>query len=607
VVKVRFGLRPRILLFTVLPIVTLAFAALWIVNRTTTRQVDRGIRDDLERSSAVLENVLSENERSLAITGLVIVRDPRFFSALTIPGVAADRQARATVEGVARDFDTLTRSDVFEVVDARGRLLASVGRDSTERAGRDPLVLEALGGRPVTRVLAHAGAHHLVCVAPAMAGGRVVGALVLGTRIGGALAGQLQRLTRSEVTFMSAGAVTGTTLADPGDRDAVVRALAAPPAATGALPVLHGTDHRYVTLVRPLPHAAADGQWYVMQRAVDVETAFLRSIQARLLELGVVALIVALIAGFAIAQRITGPVLRLVRGAEAMERGDFDYPVDAATGDEIATLATSFDGMRRRQREYIRTLEESARIRKEFIDVAAHELATPLTMIRGWQEMLADGSLGPMSAGQRRAVDVTLDGVGRLEAIAANATRIRDAELAGAGLSPADHDVDALVDEALAQSCAAAGARRVDVTARVEPGLEARVDGPRLVTAVVQLVNNGIRFTPDGGRVELRAQREGDVLAIEVRDTGVGIAPERIAGLLDGTLARPEARNHHSSSTLEFDSAGMGLGLQVVRAVAAAHGGRLTCMSAPGAGTTFTLRLPAVAEAAGEADERRAA
>src|SRR5206468_2607988 len=125
----RLGLRWKIMFFTALPLVTLAFAALWIVNRSTTRQVNQALHDDLERASAVLENVLSESERSLVVTGQVIVQDPRFFSVLTIPGSHRDPQLRATVSGVARDFNTLTQADVFEITDSRGRLVTSVGRD----------------------------------------------------------------------------------------------------------------------------------------------------------------------------------------------------------------------------------------------------------------------------------------------------------------------------------------------------------------------------------------------------------------------------------------------------------------------------------------------
>src|SRR5207247_8689860 len=106
--------------------------------------------------------------------------------------------------------------------------------------------------------------------------------------------------------------------------------------------------------------------------------------------------------------RITAPVQRLVRGAEEMERGNFDYPLQVRSRDEIGVLATSFDGMRRRQREYIRTLKEAARIKSEFINVASHELRTPVSIIRGYQEMMAQSALGPLTPQQQQAIEATL-------------------------------------------------------------------------------------------------------------------------------------------------------------------------------------------------------
>ncbi len=597
----RIGLRWKIMFFTVLPLVTLAFAALWIVNRSTTRQVNQALHEDLDRASAVLENVLAESERSLVVAGQVIVQDPRFFSVLTIPGSNADPQLRATVSGVARDFNALTQADLFEITDTRGRLLSSVGRDASVETARTPLVREALAGRPVTRVLAQPGSHHLVCVAPAFAGGRVVGTLVLGMRIGGDFAERLRQLTRSEVTFISGQVITGSTLASADDRFALLRALpnlepqAASGAGSGTLSKVRGAEHQYLTLIRPLPRSEpGQAQLYVMQRALDTETAFLRAIQTGLVELGIVSVLAALLAGFLIAERITAPVQRLVRGAEEMERGNYDYPLQVRSHDEIGTLASSFDDMRRRQREYVRTLKEAARIKSEFINVASHELRTPATIIRGYQEMMAQSALGPLTPQQRQAVDATLRSVDTLVRIAEDATRVAQIESDDLELRLADHDVAELVGEAVATIRAAATGRNVAVAAAVPADIGvANVDRPRLVQAVANLISNGIRFTPDGGRVDVRARREKEMLVIEVRDTGVGISRDRQSDLLERSMALRDSRNHHSSTTLEFNSAGLGLGLSIARGIVEAHGGRLSVESTPGKGTTVTVRVPA--------------
>jgi signal transduction histidine kinase len=599
----RLGLRWKIMFFTVLPLVALAFATLWVVNRSISRQTDRVLHDDLGRASAVLENLLGASEQSLEVAGQVIVKDPRFFSVLTIPGTHRDLQLRATVAGVARDFNTITQADLFEVTDAEGHLLAAVGRDASAEEARAPLVREALSGRAVTRVLVQPQAHHMVSVSPVLAGGRVVGALILGTRIGEELAQRLRLLTRSEVTFLSRDAITGSTLDNAADRAAALAAVARlrdsaiPDVQGGTFLRIRGAEHRYLTIVRPLPRSEpGQGQWYLMQRALDLEAAFLREMQTGLVELGIAAVLVALLAGFLIAERITSPVLRLVRGAEEMERGNFDYPVDARSRDEIGVLASSFDDMRKRQREYIHSLKEVARIKSEFINVASHELRTPVSIIRGFQELMLNGSLGELNAQQRQAVEASLRGVSTLTRIAEDATRVAQIEGERLALRLAEHDVAALVDEAIAAAKALGADRDVtisrDVPARIGT---ARVDPARLAQALGHLVSNGIRFTPDGGRVQVKARREANDLLLEVSDTGVGIEPERQARLFERSSGMRDSLHHHSSSTLEFNSAGLGLGLSIARGIVEAHGGRIAVMSAPGAGSIFTIRVPATA------------
>jgi nitrogen fixation/metabolism regulation signal transduction histidine kinase len=398
--------------FTVLPLVTLAIGTLWIVNWSITRHVQQSIEDDLRRASAVLENVLAARAQSLAIGGQMTVKDPKFFSVLTIPGSHRDPQLRATVSGVARDFNAITQADLFEVTDVRGQVLATVGRETSVAGGRDALVREALNGRAVTGILSEPDAHYQVSVAPVFAGGRTVGALLVGARIGPELADRLRQLTRSEVTFVSRNSITGSTLESGDVRDALLAAVAGldrgalSHARAGTLLEVRGGGERHLTLVRSLPRSdPRDGQFYVMQRAVDAETAFLRDVQAVLVGLGVTAVLVALLAGLVIAERITAPVQRLVRGAEEMEHGNYDFPLDVRSHDEIGELAARFDDMRRRQRDYVNNLREVARVKSEFISVASHELRTPISVIRGFHELMLQGKLRskPRSAAWRRS------------------------------------------------------------------------------------------------------------------------------------------------------------------------------------------------------------
>jgi len=225
------SLRTRILLITVIPIVTLVFATLAIVNRTITSQVSDGIHDDLVRASAVAQNVLEARARMLAVAGGIIARDPKFFSVLTIPGSHLDPQLCATVAGVARDFNLPGQTDLFEVMDGKGRLLASVGPEASDPRARAGLVAQALGGRATAGILTgklEDARHYQAQVVPVAVGGRIVGVLLLGERIDDGFARDLRELTRSQVTFVSGATITGTTLGQDEDRGAVLEALTSP-------------------------------------------------------------------------------------------------------------------------------------------------------------------------------------------------------------------------------------------------------------------------------------------------------------------------------------------------------------------------------------------
>src|SRR6185369_15626050 len=388
----RVGLRWKILLLTALPLLALAAATLWFVDRGVSARSQEDLTGDLRRAADLFENMLSASAAELSVTGAVIVRDPRFFSVLALPHGRHDREFLATVAGVARDFQQLAHPDVFEIVDSRGDVVASVGRMSMVAIGRDTLVTSALAGRAEKRALSQRGAQVLLVGTPVVADDRVVGALLLGREISGALAARLRELTSSEVTFLSDRHITRTTLTEPVDRE-VARRAASGTVLPDSRPI---HDGGWIAQVRPLPMAAEPTQQvYVLQRSLEAETAFLRSVRSHLLELGLLLLAAVTAAALFIAGHITHPIRQLVLAASAMERGEWEARIDRDREDEMGYLATSFDDMRRRQRTYVRSLQEVARAKSEFIAVASHELRTPISIIRGWEDLLRGGLVKP--------------------------------------------------------------------------------------------------------------------------------------------------------------------------------------------------------------------
>jgi len=593
----KLRLRWKILLFTIPPLLAVALAAFWTVQQTVSSEVRRNIDADLKRASALFETKLGARAEYLSVSARVIAEDPRFFSVMTLPGTYRDRQFRSTVAGVARSFAGITRTDLFEVYDAGGRQIASVGSEESSQRTRARIVLAALAGRPQTAVVAGPGRHHQIAVTPVVAGGRVVGLLLLGDRIGREAAAELRELTRSEVTLFAGPVITCTTVDGDEDRTALVRALAGMRrklASGGGIVEVRSRGQVRLTLFAQLPGAGPESEsYYSMQRSLDAETVFLREIQARLVEVGFLGAVVVLLCGLAISHHITAPIRKLVRGAEEMERGNYDYPLEVNDSDELGYLASRFEVMRQHQGAYVGSLQEIARLKSEFLNIASHELRTPVSVIRGYNDLLSSGAMGPTTRSQKDAFEAIGQATHTLHRIAADATRMAEIEGDRLFVNPTPHDIGDLIQRAAATVLAEAKGRSVEVILdrATDVGIGV-VDGQRMAEAIANLIRNGIRFTPDGGRVEVRALYEGDDLVIEVVDTGIGISEERAKMLFDTAVMIRESSNHHSSDTLEFKSEGLGLGLSIARGIVESHGGSLEFESALDRGSKFRIRIP---------------
>jgi signal transduction histidine kinase len=596
----RAGLRGRILMITVLTPLTLGTAAYITVHRNVQQHVDStSIHENLRHSASVFESMLAVRQRALIGGGQVIAQDPRFFSLVMLGPSQQDRRFLSTVRGMARDFNKITRTDMFEVFDRNGKLLASVGERHSERLGRDELVKSALQGRMAAGVLVQTEDHYQAACTAVRADGRIVGALLLGVQIGDGLANELRTQMRSEVTFISDGRITGTTLGEMYDRKALllrIKNMSTSPAALDAAGVIkvRGKATTYLTLVGRIPGASAgETQLYVMQRSYDPETAFLRRMQQDLGLLAALAVLGALFTGFVLSEEITRPIRTLVRGAQEMERGNFDWPVDVRNRDEIGYLAQRFREMRERERAFVSSLQEAARLKSEFISVASHELRTPISVIQGYRDLLADGSLGAVEPRQHQALSAIADCLRQLTQVAEAATHVAQVEGERIVIDRQIYPVVSIVDQSCAQALSSATGRKIELKKKVADNVGQIWLDPQMMTqAMVHLVTNAIRFTPDGGKVEVKAAMEGDHLTLQVRDTGIGIEPDKLRGLFDRSLLLRDSREHHSSNSLEFESAGLGFGLAIVRGIVEAHGGTVSAESKVNKGSTFTLRIP---------------
>jgi two-component system OmpR family sensor kinase len=242
---------------------------------------------------------------------------------------------------------------------------------------------------------------------------------------------------------------------------------------------------------------------------------------------------------------------------------------------EIPLMTCVFLGMVWHVRRRQEAVDEHRRIadrERAFMHDAAHTLRTPLTVAQGYAEVMRD-ELVPGTPGHADAT-VVVDELRRLSRISDQLLILGTADRAGA-LLLAPVDLLALA-RTVARRWSAASGRTVAV--RTGESVFVLADEQRLRHALDALVENALHATAGGGRVTVGARVEGGTAVLEVADTGAGIAPEDRERIFE-RFARCSERP------------GTGLGLPIVRAIAAAHGGRVDVDSEPGAGSRFTLRL----------------
>jgi signal transduction histidine kinase len=408
--------------------------------------------------------------------------------------------------------------------------------------------------------------------------------LLLGAPIGSNLARDLRSMMRCEVTFVSGSLITGTTHDALADQKALTRAInrlaPGPGRAAGPVTEIRTPSGTWLTLARRIPVSDPHRrQLYVLQRSFDPETSFLRVMRNDMMLLAVLALVAALATGLLFAEQILRPIQSLVRGAREMERGNYDQPVHVRGRDEIGYLAERFVEMRQRERAYLDSLEQATRLKSQFLSMASHELRTPISVLRGYRDIIASGNLGPVTPKQQEALATMQEHLARLTRLAEDAGRFARLKSERIVLDRGHHALAPGVRNAVAAAGTVGADRDVHVETRIDPVEDSIVaDAESLEQAIFQVVTNAIRFTPDGGRVDIQARCDEDRLRIIVSDTGVGIPPERMNALFVYGVSDREVNKHHR--------------LSVARAIVEAHGGRIEVQSVVDQGSTFLIDMP---------------
>ena len=305
------------------------------------------------------------------------------------------------------------------------------------------------------------------------------------------------------------------------------------------------------------------------------QSEFLQQVNRSLVWAGLASAVAAVVLGFFLARRLTAPLQALTVAAERISEGNLDQRVDVRGNDEISDLGRSFNRM-------AEALVQQERLRRDLMADIAHELRTPLAVIRGDLEALLDG-----------VYDVTVEGLASLQEETILLSRLVDdlraLSLAEAGQLQLKRERvnlrDVLVNE-ISTFAPLAARKGVSLTCELrEEKLEIDADPKRLQQVVANLLSNALHHTPEGGTITLAARELVDGLEMTVTDTGPGIQTEDLPRVFDRFWRSDTAQ----------PGEGSGLGLAIVRGLVQAHGGRVWAESQPGEGARFRVMLPKMA------------
>ena len=279
---------------------------------------------------------------------------------------------------------------------------------------------------------------------------------------------------------------------------------------------------------------------------------------------------------------IFGPAHRRLKELEAAAirfgAGDLTVRAQDDGGDEVARVARAFNQMAEH-------LAVSDRARRLLLADVSHELMTPLTSVRGYQERLAADPVVRRSH-LARSIAVIGDETLRVERIVGDLLDLAKLEGGADSLDWQDVSVEGLFGRVAARHAPQAEDKGVTLSTTIAQGAEIVCgDRFRLEQALQNLAANAIRHAPKGGRVELSAALWDGGAALTVSDNGPGIASEHLEFVFDRFYKADTARSR--------DSAGSGLGLSIVRAIVERHGGTVSVSSERNAGATFTIWVPA--------------
>ncbi len=306
---------------------------------------------------------------------------------------------------------------------------------------------------------------------------------------------------------------------------------------------------------------------------LDSHRMFIEAVHRYLLWAALAALALALTLSYLMTKRVLRPLSQMTRISRELAAGDFSNRVEVVSSDEVGQLGIAFNSM-------ADSLEKLEGLRKSMVSDIAHELRTPLTNLRGYFEGLSDTVLPPSVDTFRMLEQETL----RLVDLVDDLQQLSKAESAEAFLQRRQFQVAAMIAQLLPLFQLRFQAKQIGVDVQVPDALTLVADFDKILQALRNLLENALRYSPEGGRVSISGRQLTDMVEISVTNSGEGIAAADLPYIFERFFRADRSRSR--------EHGGAGIGLAIVKQLVVAHGGQVGAESRPGL-TRIWLRMPA--------------
>ena len=304
-----------------------------------------------------------------------------------------------------------------------------------------------------------------------------------------------------------------------------------------------------------------------------LEDEFIRRIGNSIFLSAVGTILLAFILGAILSRTITRPIRELTKATHEMADGKLGQQVPVRSRDEIGELASSFNKMNS-------DLARSFNLRKQMTADIAHELRTPLALIIGHAEGVHDGVLPP----SKENFEIIREEAERLEKLVND---LRTLSLADAGELSVEFqpvEIHKFLSDIQSHYLAPFNQKRITLNLMPAPVLLVNLDPSRFSQVLTNILDNALRFTPEGGRVDMSIRQSGDLIEISIQDSGDGVTAEDAAHLFDRFYRADESRNR--------DAGGSGLGLAIAKSIVEMHKGKIWAESETGKGLKVIIQIP---------------